>query len=56
MKQDQEMRAGKCTQRVETFSRCVGFFRPVQTWNPGKRAEFEARKEIVLNEGNKKTN
>ena len=33
---------GKC--HVEVYSRVTGFCRPVQEWNPGKKAEFEDRK------------
>ena len=29
---------------VEVFSRVTGFFRPVQSWNQGKVAEFGDRK------------
>ena len=29
---------------VEVFSRVTGFMRPVQAWNPGKKAEFAERK------------
>lgn len=32
----------------EVYSRIVGYFRPVQFWNDGKRQEFEERKEIKL--------
>lgn len=32
----------KCS--VEVFSRVTGFFRPVQSWNKGKTAEFSDRK------------
>ena len=35
---------GKCKGRVEVYSRTVGFFRPVQDWNPGKTEEFNERK------------
>lgn len=28
----------------EIFSRVVGYLRPVKNWNPGKVAEFKARK------------
>jgi len=28
---------------VETYSRVVGYFRPVNQWNKGKQAEFEDR-------------
>ncbi len=34
----------KCQAAVETFARVCGFFRPVQTWNKGKKAEFIERK------------
>jgi ribonucleoside-triphosphate reductase len=35
-----------CRQRTEVFSRVVGFYRPVQQWNNGKKAEFKDRKEF----------
>jgi hypothetical protein len=39
----------------EVYSRVVGYFRPVQNWNLGKRAEFDDRKpygiEVSLNHG-----
>lgn len=31
---------------VEVYSRVVGYFRPLNQWNPGKRAEFKDRKEF----------
>ena len=33
---------------VEVFSRVTGFFRPVQSWNKGKTAEFSDRKRFCL--------
>jgi ribonucleoside-triphosphate reductase len=33
-----------CGRRTEVYSRVVGYFRPVQNWNEGKRQEFEERK------------
>jgi len=33
---------------VETYSRVVGYFRPVQNWNKGKKEEFKMRKEFVV--------
>ncbi|MBF0216588.1 MAG: hypothetical protein HQL30_06290 [Candidatus Omnitrophica bacterium] len=33
---------------VEVFSRVTGFFRPVQTWNNGKTAEFHERKKLNI--------
>lgn len=35
----------RCPGRTEVYSRVCGFFRPVQAWNRGKRAEFSERKE-----------
>ena len=33
---------------VETYSRVVGYFRPVQQWNKGKREEFRERVEYKI--------
>lgn len=30
----------------EVFSRVVGYYRPVQNWNPGKKEEFSMRKKF----------
>ena len=30
--------------RCEVYSRIVGYLRPVQQWNPGKKEEFKDRK------------
>ena len=35
---------------VETYSRIVGFFSPVKSWNPGKQEEFKER--LTLKIGN----
>ena len=35
----------------ETYSRVVGYFRPVNQWNKGKRAEFDERKPYKIPEG-----
>ena len=34
--------------QVEVFSRVTGFFRPVQSWNKGKTAEFKDRKRYKV--------
>lgn len=31
---------------VEVYSRVVGYFRPVNQWNKGKREEFSERKHF----------
>ena len=40
---------------VEVYSRVVGYFRPVNQWNPGKQAEFQDRKEYNYGAKNEKT-
>ena len=32
-----------CKRKCEVYSRIVGFYTPVQHWNKGKRAEYDAR-------------
>ena len=39
-----ELHGPKC----EVFSRVVGYLRPVQNWNNGKRTEFGMRKTMTL--------
>ena len=39
-----EKTAKKQRTRCEVYSRVVGYLRPVQQWNDGKRAEFFDRK------------
>lgn len=36
-------------QPCEVYSRIVGYLRPVQQWNLGKRREFKERKEYRIN-------
>jgi ribonucleoside-triphosphate reductase len=35
----------KCGKECEVYSRIVGYFRPVQRWNVGKKEEFKDRLE-----------
>lgn len=35
-------------QKCEVYSRVVGYIRPVQQWNNGKKQEFGERKEYVM--------
>jgi len=37
---------------VEVYSRVVGYFRPVNQWNNGKREEFNNRKEYRFDSEN----
>ena len=36
----------KCGEPTEVYSRVVGYFRPVQNWNKGKKEEFKQRLEF----------
>jgi anaerobic ribonucleoside-triphosphate reductase len=35
-------------QKCEVYSRIVGYIRPVEQWNVGKKEEFKDRKEFEL--------
>lgn len=37
-----------CGKECEVYSRIVGYYRPVQCWNNGKKAEFADRKEYRI--------
>lgn len=39
----------KCGEKCEIYSRVVGYIRPVDQWNEGKRAEFKIRKTFEIN-------
>jgi ribonucleoside-triphosphate reductase len=51
---DGKQKMPKCNKRTEVFSRVVGFHRPVQMWNPGKKEEFGDRKNFVVKSENHK--
>lgn len=36
----------ECGTECEVYSRIVGYFRPVQNWNIGKKEEFKERLEF----------
>lgn len=38
----------KCTAKTEVYSRIVGYFRPVQQWNIGKKQEYFCRKPFTV--------
>ena len=38
----------KCKKTCEVYSRVVGYLRPIQQWNKGKREEFGERKEFKI--------
>ena len=37
----------ECGKKCEVYSRVVGYYRPVQNWNVGKREEFKDRLEYT---------
>ncbi|MFO7895623.1 MAG: ribonucleoside triphosphate reductase [Candidatus Cloacimonadales bacterium] len=37
-----------CDSDCEIYSRIVGYLRPVQQWNDGKKAEYDLRKNFIL--------
>lgn len=42
----------QCGEASEVFSRVVGYIRPVQQWNEGKKTEFATRKNFVIEDKN----
>lgn len=38
----------KCGNKTEIYSRVVGYFRPIQDWNKGKKEEFKDRKAYLV--------
>ena len=40
----------------EVYSRIVGYFRPIQNWNAGKKKEFQQRVEFDIKKSNLKKN
>jgi anaerobic ribonucleoside-triphosphate reductase len=42
----------KLRTKCEIWSRPVGYLRPVQHWNTGKKQEFEERKRFVVSDYN----
>ena len=38
----------KCNKEAEVYSRITGYYRPVQNWNKGKKAEFKQRKNYKI--------
>jgi anaerobic ribonucleoside-triphosphate reductase len=38
-----------CNEKVEVYSRVIGYFRPISNWNAGKQEEFRERKFFNLN-------
>lgn len=41
-------RCPNCGRETEIYSRVVGYYRPVKSWNKGKQEEFKLRKSFIL--------
>ena len=44
----------QCNEKCEVWSRVSGYFRPVSSWNKGKKEEFKDRKKFEVNKKNDK--
>lgn len=44
-----------CNEKTEVYTRIVGYYRPVQNWNHGKKAEYYDRKTYAVTEESKKS-
>lgn len=40
-----------CSEKTEVYSRVVGYFRPVQQWNVGKKHEYHNRRTFRIDAG-----
>jgi ribonucleoside-triphosphate reductase (formate) len=45
-----QSRCPHCRSKTEVYARVVGYLRPVDQWNDGKRAEFERRRYFEVQE------
>lgn len=45
--EDEQRPSGVCGLPCEVYSRVVGYLRPVQQWNKGKRSEYRQRREFA---------
>ncbi|MBI5061072.1 MAG: ribonucleoside triphosphate reductase [Candidatus Aenigmarchaeota archaeon] len=51
----EQFKCPSCGEDTEVYSRVVGYFRPVQNWNAGKREEFKDRLEYDITKAMAKT-
>ncbi len=47
---EKEPKSPSCNQKMEVFSRVVGYYRPVENWNKGKQDEFKARRTFTVSQ------
>lgn len=46
--EEQKNKEQVCQNKTEVYSRVVGFYRPVEQWNEGKKEEFRERKTFKV--------
>jgi len=44
----EQARCPKCDSTTEIYSRVVGYLRPINQWNKGKRAEYQNRRQMCM--------
>jgi ribonucleoside-triphosphate reductase (formate) len=44
----EQMVCPSCGEGCEVYSRIVGYLRPINQWNDGKRTEFDMRKKFMV--------
>jgi len=42
------MKCPKCNGKTDIYSRIVGYYRPIRSWNPSKKEEFKRRKHFKI--------
>ncbi len=42
------LKPGQCQHKPEIWSRIVGYYRPTNNWNNGKKEEFSIRKPFKI--------
>jgi len=48
METKQKKKDEPCQNKTEVYSRVVGFYRPVEQWNDGKKEEFGERQTFEV--------
>ena len=55
VREDGSIIPASARRKCEVYSRIVGFLRPVENWNDGKKAEFHDRKTYKVSPNNANT-
>ncbi len=42
------LQPNQCTEKMEVWTRIVGYYRPTNNWNPGKSEEYGFRKHFKI--------